>query len=137
MDEIFLSVNEGYNLWAEFYDVEENPLIALEERAVDLALSNIMHLEIVDLGCGTGRQTLRLAGHGARMTGVDQSEGMLAKATAKPGASGVKFLHADLDKAFPFADGAFDRRELRPASPKRKRAARFTPRGIRTRSRTL
>jgi SAM-dependent methyltransferase len=37
-------------------------------------------LDIIDLGCGEGTNTRRLAGMGARMTGVDLSERMIAHA---------------------------------------------------------
>jgi len=108
-DSLFLSVNEGYNRWSEFYDADDIPLHNLEEAVVDLALGDVKGLSIVDLACGTGRQTLRLAGKGAVLTGVDQSEGMLAKARAKAGAEAVTFLHADLEKPFPFENEGFDR----------------------------
>src|SRR5580704_8775617 len=90
---LLLSLNEGYNRWADFYDADDNPLHVLEETVVDEALGDVGRKEVLDLGCGTGRQTLRLAAKGARVTGVDQSEGMLEKAKAKDGAGSVQFLH--------------------------------------------
>jgi ubiquinone/menaquinone biosynthesis C-methylase UbiE len=107
-DPLFLSLNEGYNRWAEFYDADDNPLHLLEETVVDEALGDVRGKAVLDLGCGTGRQTLRLAAKGARVTGVDQSEGMLEKAKAKDGAGSVQFLHLNLDEAFPFADASYD-----------------------------
>ena len=35
---------------------------------------------ILDIGCGTGRHSVELARRGFRMTGIDQSTGMLAEA---------------------------------------------------------
>lgn len=35
---------------------------------------------ILDVGCGTGRHAVELAGHGYRVTGLDLSAGMLAEA---------------------------------------------------------
>jgi 2-polyprenyl-3-methyl-5-hydroxy-6-metoxy-1,4-benzoquinol methylase len=44
---------------------------------------------ILDMGCGTGRHSVELARRGYRMTGVDQSEGMLAEAARAARAAGV------------------------------------------------
>jgi SAM-dependent methyltransferase len=46
--------------------------------------------EIVDVGTGTGRAAVFLARSGARMTGVDASEAMLAVARQRAAAEGVK-----------------------------------------------
>jgi ubiquinone/menaquinone biosynthesis C-methylase UbiE len=107
-DPLFLSLNEGYNRWSEFYDADDIPLHLLEESVVDEALGNVAGKTVLDLGCGTGRQTLRLAAQGAIVTGVDQSEGMLEKAKVKDTGGAVKFLHLNLDENFPFQDDAFD-----------------------------
>jgi 2-polyprenyl-3-methyl-5-hydroxy-6-metoxy-1,4-benzoquinol methylase len=44
---------------------------------------------ILDMGCGTGRHSVELSRRGWRMTGVDQSEGMLAEAAKAAAAAGV------------------------------------------------
>ncbi|MDT0445208.1 methyltransferase domain-containing protein [Streptomyces johnsoniae] len=51
---------------------------------------------LLDLGCGTGASTAALlAAHpGARITAVDASAGMLARAAAKRWPPGVAFVHA-------------------------------------------
>lgn len=65
-------------------------------------------LSVLDLGCGTGRHTLWLSAAGASVTAVDFSEGMLAEARRKPGASAVQFLAHDLHQPLPFMAAAFD-----------------------------
>jgi malonyl-CoA O-methyltransferase len=102
------SVRAGYDRWSEIYDEEANPLIGLEEPVVREALGDVAGLAVLDLGCGTGRHALWLAGAGAAVTAVDFSEGMMEKARAKPGAEKVRFLVHDLHQRLPFADGAFD-----------------------------
>ena len=105
---LFLSLNEGYNRWSEFYDADDIPLHVLEESVVDQALGDVRGKAVLDLGCGTGRQTLRFARAGAIVTGADQSEGMLEKAQAKDTSREVSFVHVDLNHNFPFKDEAFD-----------------------------
>ena len=82
----------GYDLWAEVYDTEDNPLIQLENEHIGPIIGNVSGLRLIDLGCGTGRHALRLAEAGARVTAVDFSEAMLSRARAKPGAQRIRFL---------------------------------------------
>ena len=101
-------VREGYDRWARVYDHDGNPLIALEDPAVRDAVGDVRGLAVLDLGCGTGRHALWLAGAGAAVTGVDFSERMIAEARRKPGAAAIRFLRCDLHERLPFRDGVFD-----------------------------
>lgn len=109
MEPLQLSTREGYDRWAEIYDGEGNPLIALEEPEMDRQLGEVADRALLDVGCGTGRHALRLAARGARVDAVDFSAGMLAKARAKPSAARVRFVEHDLATRLPYDDGAFDR----------------------------
>ena len=103
------AIRSGYDRWAELYDHELNPLVALEEPRVRAAIGDVRGLAVLDLGCGTGRHALWLAAAGATVTAVDFSEGMLNEARRKPGASAVRFRVHDLHQPLPFANAAFDR----------------------------
>ena len=102
------AVSRGYDRWASVYDHDLNPLPALEEPVFRAAVGDVGGLSVVDLGCGTGRHAIWLAGRGASVTAVDFSEGMLAAARTKPGAERVTFLTHDLNQLIPLANGAFD-----------------------------
>lgn len=104
-----IPTREGYDRWAQVYDGEGNPLVALEEPIVEAALGDVRGLAIADIGCGTGRHAVRLGTAGANVTAVDFSEGMLSRARAKPGAERVRFIAHDIATRLPLADGAFDR----------------------------
>lgn len=103
------STRDGYDRWAAIYDSEDNPLIVLEEPQVAKLLGEVQGLAIADIGCGTGRHALRLAAAGARVTAVDFSEAMLAKAVTKPGAAAVRWVRHDLTRPLPLSNAAFDR----------------------------
>jgi ubiquinone/menaquinone biosynthesis C-methylase UbiE len=103
------SIRAGYDQWAEVYDHDQNPLVALEEPVVRRELGDVAGLAVIDLGCGTGRHALWLAAQGASVTAVDFSNGMLEEARRKPGADAVRFVAHDLARPLPFSDGAFDR----------------------------
>ncbi len=103
-----VGTREGYDRWASLYDGEDNPLIRLDRRTWDALVGEVAGRRVLDVGCGTGRQSLRLAERGAIVTGIDFSEGMLARAAAKPGAARVSWVRHDAEAMLPFADGAFD-----------------------------
>ncbi|VTR95494.1 methyltransferase type 11 : Methylase involved in ubiquinone/menaquinone biosynthesis OS=Singulisphaera acidiphila (strain ATCC BAA-1392 / DSM 18658 / VKM B-2454 / MOB10) GN=Sinac_0703 PE=4 SV=1: Methyltransf_11 [Gemmata massiliana] len=102
MTDAISSVQTGYDRWAEVYDHDGNPLQGLEEPVVRAAVGEVRGLRVLDLGCGTGRHSLWLAEHGAVVTAVDFSEGMLAEARRKPGAETVTFIAHDLHTPLPF-----------------------------------
>jgi SAM-dependent methyltransferase len=100
-----LGVTEGYDLWAGFYDAYDNPLVLVEERPVRELLGDVRGRVVLDAGCGTGRHTRWLCDQGARVVGVDASEGMLRVARAKcPEAD----LRLGPVLALPVEPGSFD-----------------------------
>ena len=99
----------GYDQWAAIYDSDANPLPALEEPLVEELLGDVRGLEILDLGCGTGRHSVRMAAAGAHVAAIDFSSGMLEQARAKVGGSDVHFQQHDLSQPLPFAQDNFDR----------------------------
>jgi cytosine/adenosine deaminase-related metal-dependent hydrolase/ubiquinone/menaquinone biosynthesis C-methylase UbiE len=73
-----------FDLWAEVYDVEPNPLLLLEERTLPALLPPIKGADVLDVGCGTGRWLTRLEALSPRsLTGSDPSPTMLERARAK------------------------------------------------------
>ncbi len=94
----YLPTKEGYDRWAAIYDAEENPLILLEEMHLPPLLGDVRDLAIADLGGGTGRHAVRLAAAGARVTALDFSDVMMARARGKPGGERVGFIAYDLTR---------------------------------------
>jgi SAM-dependent methyltransferase len=62
---------------------------------------------ILELGCGTGNDAVRLANEGYTVTAVDLSAEAIAAARSRHG-SLAGFHVADMAKPFPFADSGFD-----------------------------
>jgi demethylmenaquinone methyltransferase/2-methoxy-6-polyprenyl-1,4-benzoquinol methylase len=84
-----------YRAHAGRYDrgYELNPeLRSLEALAEGLPLAG----DVLELACGTGQWTKLLAGRGHRVTAVDGSPEMLARARARVDGLSVDFLEADL-----------------------------------------
>ncbi len=99
----------GYDRWAPVYDCDGNPLQALEQPCIRALLGHMHGQRVLDMGCGTGRHALWLAGQGADVTAVDFSQGMLDQARAKQGADAITWLAHDLHEPLPFDDGSFDK----------------------------
>ena len=88
---------------------------------VDFIEKEITHnrsLEILDIGCGTGRHSIELARRGYKVTGLDLSESMLNKAREKAQDAGVTVnfirqdardfdFHETFDLAIMLCEGAF------------------------------
>jgi ubiquinone/menaquinone biosynthesis C-methylase UbiE len=96
-------VRLGYSQWAQTYDQPGNPLIALEEQIVRPLLNSAPVGDALDVAAGTGRQALRLAAMGHRVTAVDASPEMLARLHGR----NVRILVSDM-MALPLQDAAFD-----------------------------
>jgi SAM-dependent methyltransferase len=78
---------DPYATIADYYDLEH----AGYDEDLDLYLS-LAHASgdpVLELGCGTGRLLVPLAAAGHRVTGVDQSPAMLARAQAAVAEAGV------------------------------------------------
>jgi ubiquinone/menaquinone biosynthesis C-methylase UbiE len=102
-----VSVAEGYDLWAVSYDHDPNPLLALEERALQPLLPDIRGKQVLDIACGTGRWLERLLGAGARSgAGADLSSAMLRAGSSKTWLRG-RLARADC-LALPFLSGVAD-----------------------------
>jgi ubiquinone/menaquinone biosynthesis C-methylase UbiE len=104
-----LPTRDGYDRWAEIYDADDNPLLALEQPWVDHLLGDVRGLAVADVGCGTRRHALRLAAAGASVQALDFSPEMLERARKKAGDWDVVFRLHDLAEPLPFAAESFDR----------------------------
>lgn len=102
-----LPVQAGYSLWADCYDSDGNPLIALEGPAMAARFGGLGGRLALDLGCGTGRHTRALADAGARVVAADLTPAMLRRARLGLGGRGVALIRLALPGPLPFADGTF------------------------------
>jgi cytosine/adenosine deaminase-related metal-dependent hydrolase/SAM-dependent methyltransferase len=102
-----VSPKDAYRLASHAYDAEPNPMLSLEHRFLEGLLPPVAGLEVVDLGCGTGRWLATLASKTPRtLVGVDFSAEMLAAAKRKLG-DRVKLVVADCDN-LPFPRSSAD-----------------------------
>lgn len=93
-----MSIESAYNSWAEKYDTNENPTRDLDSKSTTETLSKYNFKTVLELGCGTGKNTSWLLGRTEKVLGIDFSQEMLAFAKSKIADPKVVFQHADLNK---------------------------------------
>lgn len=99
-------VRNGYDLWAETYDITPNPLVALDRRVTLRTLNPRSGEWVLDAGCGTGAHLAAIYRARSRPVGLDFSRGMLRVARQK--APRAALVQADLNRHFPTRGRAFD-----------------------------
>lgn len=98
----------AYNEWAETYDQNQNRTRDLAAEALRQVHLDLAGRKVIEVGCGTGRNTAWLAERAAEIIGLDFSEAMLAKARARLDHPHVRFVQHDVSTTWPFADAAAD-----------------------------
>ena len=96
------SVEQAYNEWAKTYDVVENKTRDLDKIAMQQTLSHFSFSNVLELGCGTGKNTEWLATKFTSITSVDFSVEMIAKAKEKIKENNVRFLQFDITNPWRF-----------------------------------
>jgi ubiquinone/menaquinone biosynthesis C-methylase UbiE len=107
-----MSVEAAYTKWSETYDSDPNRTRDLDAIVTRQWLGGRRFGAILEIGCGTGKNTEFLATIAERVTAVDFSPGMLSQAAAKAEARGfadrASFAIVDVTQPWPLADGKFD-----------------------------
>jgi ubiquinone/menaquinone biosynthesis C-methylase UbiE len=103
-----MTIQDAYTDWSATYDSDRNLTRDLDQRVAREELQSFRCKSILELGCGTGKNTLMLASIGEHVHAVDFSAGMIEKARAKVIAPNVTFEIADISRRWPSADQAFD-----------------------------
>ncbi|OYU57306.1 MAG: SAM-dependent methyltransferase [Chitinophagaceae bacterium BSSC1] len=103
-----MNVQNAYNEWAEQYDTNQNKTRDLEAIILRETLSKISFNSCLEIGCGTGKNTVWLQTKAQQVLAVDFSEEMLSKAKEKISQPNVQFLQADITEPWHFAQQQFD-----------------------------
>jgi len=99
-----MSIRDAYSRWSVTYDTDRNLTRDLDQVVTRAMLADRRYASILELGCGTGKNTALLAQLGADVHALDFSDGMLAQAKAKLPGTNVRFSVVDLTKPWPCAD---------------------------------
>lgn len=98
----------AYDRWADSYDRDRNLTRDLDARVLQASGLDVRARRVVEIGCGTGKNTRWLASGARSLCALDFSEGMLARARAAVPDPHVRFVHHDLREAWPVPDESAD-----------------------------
>ncbi|MFL5575283.1 MAG: class I SAM-dependent methyltransferase [Gemmatimonadaceae bacterium] len=108
-------VARAYDRWAASYDADRNATRDLDAEVVRRAPLAVAGRDVLEIGCGTGKNTAWLAERARGVVALDFSPGMLARARervsrleARGVAHRVSFLHHDVREPWPVPGAAVD-----------------------------
>ena len=101
---------EGWDEYAPFYDWENARTLGRPDVPFWRTLTKELRGEVLELGCGTGRVAIPLGRAGVRLTGIDRSAEMLARARRRVSRARlnrrVRLVRGDI-RHLPFPEAAF------------------------------
>ncbi|MBA3357574.1 MAG: class I SAM-dependent methyltransferase [Pyrinomonadaceae bacterium] len=96
-----MNIQDAYTDWSITYDSDRNLTRDLDQLVTKETLNRRRYHTVLEVGCGTGKNTLLLAQLGQRVCALDLSVGMLEQAKGKIKSERVLFAVADLTKDWP------------------------------------
>jgi ubiquinone/menaquinone biosynthesis C-methylase UbiE len=110
-----MNVEKAYTIWSEQYDSNANKTRDLEGVALRKTLAGLQGDNCLEIGCGTGKNTVWLVTQFKHVTAVDLTEKMLEIAKLKLNTEGpqeyqnkVIFVQADILEPWHFAQKQYD-----------------------------
>ncbi len=91
-----MNIEKAYNIWADQYDSNSNKTRDLDTKSTIETLNKFDFSKVIELGCGTGKNTNYLLKKADKIIGLDFSQEMLNKAKAKIQDERAEFQKADL-----------------------------------------
>ncbi|MFL3026459.1 MAG: class I SAM-dependent methyltransferase [Candidatus Neomarinimicrobiota bacterium] len=99
---------DSYNTWAYQYDNNINPTRDLDKSITKQFLSKIDFFNVLELGCGSGKNSEWLITKAEKLVGLDFSKNMLDLARNKIKTDKATFINTDLNEKWPVKNNAFD-----------------------------
>lgn len=103
-----MSIEKAYNDWSSQYDSNKNRTRDLDKQVTINSLRNLEFNSVLEIGCGTGKNTEWLHTKASQILAVDFSEEMLAIAKKKISSKNVHFQKADVTKKWDWTSENFD-----------------------------
>lgn len=103
-----MNIKSAYNIWANNYDEDKNLTRDLDAEIVRKVFSDQIFNSILEVGCGTGKNTVYFESISNQLTAMDFSDGMINKAKEKVKSENVSFKIRDITKEWNFKENNFD-----------------------------
>jgi len=98
----------AYDRWSRRYDDDHNATRDLDARVVRQSPLHLSGARVLELGCGTGKNSEWLAAEARELVALDFSPGMLDVARRRVRAAHVRFVERDITHAWPVEAGSMD-----------------------------
>jgi malonyl-CoA O-methyltransferase len=98
-------IARAYDRWARTYDTDANTTRDLDAEVLRRSSLAVYDRDVLELGCGTGKNTVWLAERARRVTAMDFSPGMLEVARTRVPPDRVTIVQHDVRERWPI-DGA-------------------------------
>lgn len=103
-----MDIQNAYNEWSGTYDTDENLTRDLDQQVTKATLTGLHFDLILEIGCGTGKNTSFLSQIGRSIQAVDFSQGMIGKGREKVRAENVRFSMMDITQKWDIEEQSFD-----------------------------
>lgn len=103
-----MDIQAAYTDWSATYDLDRNLTRDLDQLITRDTLSSLRCKSILEIGCGTGKNTALLAQIGEHVSALDFSAGMIEQARQKLSLDNVTFRVADITQPWPCEDHSID-----------------------------
>ena len=101
-------IKNDYNKWAFQYDNNINLTRDLDKVVIKKSLVNLNFSNVLELGCGSGKNTEWLITRANKLVGLDFSKGMLDIARNKIISPKATFIEIDLNEKWGISNNSFD-----------------------------
>lgn len=101
-------VAEAYDRWSRRYDDDHNATRDLDARVVRQSLLHVAGARVLELGCGTGKNSEWLAAQARELVALDFSPGMLDVARRRVRSERVRFVEHDITRPWPIEEASID-----------------------------
>lgn len=103
-----MDIRAAYDCWSHTYDTGRNLTRDFDQAVTRKILASLKSHAVVEIGCGTGKNTLWLSQIAERVHAIDASVAMLEKAKAKVNSTNVTFTIGDIRKPWIGTDTSAD-----------------------------
>ena len=103
-----MCIEKAYDIWAEQYDTNNNRTRDLDIKATKQTLSKYSFNSVLELGCGTGKNTQWLLTKASYVLGIDFSKEMLKIAKEKINDERFEYKKADINNKWGIKNKNFD-----------------------------
>lgn len=101
-------IASAYDNWSAVYDADANATRDLNVEVLRAESLVIAQADVLEIGCGTGLNTVWFAESARSVVAMDFSSGMLAKARERVRDERVRFVQHDIREPWPVADESID-----------------------------